>query len=332
MPTALITGITGQDGGFLAERLVADGWQVHGVVRHDDAHVAGLRGRAGSVVLHRADLADAGAAAAVVAAVEPDEIYNLGGISSVALSWEEPVLTGQVSGLAPAAVLEAAWQLKARTGRSVRLLQASSAEMFGLPAHAPQAENTPICPVSPYGAAKAYAHHLVGVYRGRGLHAVSCILFNHESPRRPTQFVTRKITRSVALIASGRLDQLSLGNLSARRDWGWAPDYVDAMLRAIRHPKPHDFVVATGESRTVADFAATAFRHAGLADWERYILTDPALVRPADAAELVGDPSRARALLNWRPTVSFDEMVRRMVEHDLREVADQRVARPVGGG
>jgi GDPmannose 4,6-dehydratase len=318
MPTALITGITGQDGGYLAERLLDEDWQVHGLVHAADGHVDELRRRTSSVKLHEGDLADAAAMYELVDEVAPDEIYNLGGISSVALSWERPLLTAQVTGLGAGAVLEAGWQLKQRSGREVRVLQASSAEMFGVPAQSPQSETTPITPVSPYGAAKAFAHHLVGVYRARGMHAVSGILYNHESPRRPPQFVTRKITRAAALIALGRQDSLELGSLDVRRDWGWAPDYVDAMVRAIRYPHPHDFIIATGKSHSVADFVEVAFSHAGLSPWRRYVSLDESLIRPVDAPELVGDPRKARQMLGWRPVVDFDDMIRRMVDSDLR--------------
>ena len=318
MPTALSTGITGQDGGYLAERLLDEDWQVHGLVHASDGHVDELRRRTSSIKLHEGDLADAAAMYELVSEVAPDEIYNLGGISSVALSWEHPLLTAQVTGLGAGAVLEAGWQLKQRSGREVRVLQASSAEMFGMPAQSPQSETTPIAPVSPYGAAKAFAHHLVGVYRARGLHAVSCILYNHESPRRPPQFVTRKITRAAALIALGRQDSLELGSLDVRRDWGWAPDYINAMVRAIRYPHPHDFIIATGESHSVADFVEAAFSHAGLRPWQRYVSLDESLIRPVDAAELVGDSRKARRMLGWRPVVNFDDMVRRMVDSDLR--------------
>jgi GDPmannose 4,6-dehydratase len=321
MPTALITGITGQDGGYLAERLVADNWQVHGLVHAGNGQAEQLRARTPSVVLHEGDLAETAAVHDLVAAVEPEEVYNLGGISSVALSWEQPLRTAQVSGLGAGAVLEAAWQLSERSGRAVRVLQASSAEIFGIPERSPQSETTPVAPISPYGAAKAFAHHLVGVYRARGMYAASCILYNHESPRRPAQFVTRKITRAAAMIAAGRQDSLALGNVAVRRDWGWAPDYVDAMVRAIRYRAPHDFVIATGESHSLIDFLATAFAEAGLGDWHEYVAIDDAFTRPVEAAELVGDAGKARSLLNWRPTVSFEEMVRRMVEHDVDDLS-----------
>jgi GDPmannose 4,6-dehydratase len=319
MPTAFLTGATGQDGGYLAERLVAEGWRVHGLVRAVDTRAADLRRRTPAVVLHEGDLADTARVGDLIAELEPDEIYNLGGIASVARSWQCPVETAQVTGLGAAGVLEAAWLLHG-SGHPVRVLQASSAEMFGTPDRSPQSETTPIRPVSPYGAAKAFAHHLVGVYRGRGLPVASTILYNHESPRRPPQYVTRKITQGAAAIAAGRQDRLALGTLDVRRDWGWAPDYVDAMVRAIRHPQPDDFVIATGESHSLGDLLATAFAHAGLPDWQDYVTLDPALARPADPTELVGDATKARTRLGWRPTVPFAEVVRHMVDADLHDL------------
>lgn len=319
MPTALVTGITGQDGGYLAEALLADGWQVHGVVRPSDQHLAALRERTPGVVTHEGDLSDVARLTALVDDVRPDHIYNLGGISSVAFSWEQPVLTGQVSGIAVGILLEAAWQLQQRLGREVRFLQASSAEIFGAPERSPQTEDTPIRPVTPYGAAKAYAHHLVGVYRARGLHASACILYNHESPRRPESFVTRKITKAAARIAAGEGHTLVLGNLDARRDWGWAPDYVDAMLRVVHHPVAGDYVIATGQARSVGQFVATAFQHAGIPEWEAHVQVDDALTRPAEAQEQMGDSTKARTTLGWAPTVGFEEMVRRMVDADVAE-------------
>jgi GDPmannose 4,6-dehydratase len=317
MGTALITGITGQDGGYLADRLLAEGWHVHGLVRGEDEQVPVLLQRQPGVVLHETDLADLAGVDALVASVAPDEIYNLGGLSSVALSWQHPLLTAEVNGLGAAGVLEAAWKLQQGSGRPVRVLQASSAEMFGTPAASPQSETTPLRPRSPYGAAKAYAHHLVAVYRVRGLHACGCILFNHESPRRLETFVTRKITRAAATIAAGKQDLLVLGNLDARRDWGWAPDYVDAMIRAVRHDRPDDYVVATGTAHSVADFVAAAFARAGLPDWQRYVTVDGEFTRPGDAPELVGDATKARTVLGWRPTLSFEQIVARMVDEDL---------------
>jgi GDPmannose 4,6-dehydratase len=215
------------------------------------------------------------------------------------------------------ALMESAHQVQERTGRPVRFVQASSAEIFGEPAVSPQTEATPIRPVNPYGAAKAYAHLMVDVYRHRDLHAVATILYNHESPRRPERFVTRKITSTVAAISEGRADRLVLGNLDARRDWGWAPDYVDAMVRAARAERPADFVVATGVSHSVHDFVAAAFARVGIEDWAGLVATDPEFVRPADPTDLTGDPTRARDLLGWEPTVGFEELVGRMVEADL---------------
>ena len=315
--TAFITGITGQDGGYLAEQLLAAGSTVHGLVR-SAAEVAPTEAAYPGVTLHVADLTDTVAVTRLLDEIEPDEIYNLAGISSVARSWQEPVATGEVSGLAAAGVLQAAWELTDRLGRRVCVVQASSAEIFGNPATAPQDEDTAIAPVTPYGAAKAYAHHMARVYRGRGLHASTVILYNHESPRRPPAFVTRKITQGAAMIARGEQDELALGNLDARRDWGWAPDYVDAMVRAGRHERPNDFVVATGVAHSVREFVAAAFRAAGIDDWAAHVRVDPAFVRPVDAVELTGDPSRARAELGWAPTVGFDEIVARMVRADLR--------------
>ncbi len=318
MPTAFITGISGQDGGYLAELLLAQGLTVHGLARDSDGPVGGLEAGTPALTVHRGDLTDVAGTAALLAEIAPDEIYNLAGISSVARSWAEPVATGQVSGLAVAGVLQAAFDLAERSGRPVRFVQASSAEMFGSPPYSPQDEATPIAPVSPYGAAKAYAHHLVGVYRGRGLHAVSAILYNHESPRRPDAFVTRKITQGAARIARGEATELVLGNLDAVRDWGWAPDYMHALVLAARHPEADDYVVATGQARTVREFVAAAFHRAGIADWERYVRTDPAFFRPVEASALVGDPTRARTRLGWRSTLEFDDVVAAMVDVDLR--------------
>ena len=318
MPRAFVTGITGQDGGYLAERLVAEGTSVHGLVRAvDDVTVRDLLSRAPGVVLHQGDLGDADHLGQLIAEVRPDEIYNLAGISSVAYSWEEPVLTARLSGVAAAVVLAAAWRLQEDSGRRVACLQASSAEIFGHAAISPQDESTPVRPVSPYGAAKAYAHHMSGVYRGRGLHVATCILFNHESPRRPLAFVTRKITVAAARIGAEGSGVIRLGNLDACRDWGWAPDYVDAMVRAVRHEVASDYVIATGQTHTVAEFAEAALRRAGLGDsWRDHIEMDPEFLRPAEAPDLVGDATKAGRELGWEPTVRFEEVVGRMVDHD----------------
>ena len=319
MTRALVTGITGQDGGYLAEQLVAEGLEVHGLVRpDDDVAAAALVERTPQVILHPGDLADESSLRALVNEVRPDEIYNLGGISSVALSWQEPILTAQLSGVAAAVLLDAAWKLQERTGVRVACLQPSSAEIFGQPDAWPQDETTPVRPTSPYGAAKAYAHHLTGMYRARGLHAVMCILFNHESPRRPDTFVTRKITSAAARIGIDGAGMIRLGNLEVSRDWGWAPDYVDAMVRAVRHPTPGDYIIATGATHTVAEFAEAALRRAGVGDsWREHIEIDPAFLRPNDATAQVGNATKAHAQLGWRPTVPFEELVGRMVDHDL---------------
>lgn len=309
---AFITGISGQDGSYLAERLLGEDVEVHALA-HDLEPLPDLPG----VTLHRGDLTRVDEVRSLLIDLAPDEVYNLAALSSVARSWQEPDLTARINGLAAAGLLESSLLVQQKEGRPVRVVQASSAEIFGEPEASPQTEATPLRPVNPYGAAKAYAHLMVDVYRHRDLHAVSVILYNHESPRRPEQFVTRKITSTVAAIAQGRADRLVLGNLDARRDWGWAPDYVDAMVRAARAETATDFLVATGVSHSVRDFVAAAFGRAGIDDWEPLVTTDPQFVRPADPAELVGDASRARRLLGWAPTVDFEELVGRMVDADL---------------
>ena len=314
MSRAFVTGIGGQDGSYLAERLLADGHEVHALVYTSDGHPEHCPAE---VVLHRGDITDVDGVRALLREVDPHEVYNLAAISSVAQSWSEPDLTARVNGLGAVALLESALAVQGSAGHRVAFVQASSAEIFGEPGTSPQDESTPLAPVSPYGAAKAYAHLAVGVYRGHGLHAVSAILYNHESPRRPARFVTRRITSTVADIARGRADRLVLGNLDARRDWGWAPDYVDAMVLAARAPEPADYVVATGEGHSVRDFAAAAFARAGISDWKHLVESDPALFRPADAADLTGDPARAHRDLGWSPTVTFEEVVGRMVDADL---------------
>ena len=325
MTSAFITGITGQDGGYLTERLLAEGVEVHGLALAGDPATEGLR--AAGATVHDGDLGDPAQLARLVDEIQPDEIYSLGGVSSVALSWERPLLTAQITGQAVAALLEAAWSLQQRRSRPVRLVQASSAEIFGDAEVVPQDERTPIRPTSPYGAAKAYAHQLVGVYRARGLHACACILYNHESPRRPPAFVTRKITMTVARIAAGLEHELVLGNLDARRDWGWAPDYVDALVRAVRHEHADDYVIASGVAHSVADFVAAAFAACQISDWRQLVRTDPAFVRPVDPHLQVGDASKAGAELGWQPTVGFEQLVARMIESDLAALDGRSAAR-----
>lgn len=316
MGVAFVTGITGQDGGYLAEHLLGSGWVVHGLIQRWDDPARQLAESYPELVLHECDLQDTAGVARTLRETRPSEVYNLGGISSVALSWSEPVLTAKVSGLSVAHLLEECWRLT-QDGSPTRFLQASSAEIFG-DAPSPQNERTSLRPRSPYGAAKAFAHHLVGVYRSRGMFAVGAILYNHESPRRPPTFVTRKITRAVAAISLGMQDEIVLGNMDAGRDWGWAPDYVEAMVRAVRHSTPNDYVIATGQLHTVRDLVAEAFRVVGIDDWDRYVRVDPELLRPQDPGVLLGDASLARRELGWEPSVSFAEVISAMVNEDLR--------------
>ncbi len=306
---AFVTGIGGQDGSYLAERLLADGVEVHALVlaAESSPHLPA------EVVRHVGDVTDVAGTRRLLAEVAPGEVYNLAAISSVAASWDSPDLVAQVNGAAAVSLMESARLL----GEGVRFVQASSAEIFGQPARAPQDESTPVAPVNPYGAAKAYAHLAAGVARGRGQHVSSLVLYNHESPRRPKAFVTRKITSGVAAIARGKADSLVLGNLDARRDWGWAPDYVDALVSAARAEASADYVIATGVAHSVRDFVAAAFAAAGIDEWEPLVGTDPAFLRPTDPTELVGDATLARTRLGWSPTVEFSEIVARMVRADL---------------
>jgi GDPmannose 4,6-dehydratase len=311
MTRALITGVTGQDGSYLAELLLARGYEVHGVTRDADEVVTD------GVIAHELNLATDSAIAALISKIEPHEIYNLAALSSVYQSWQNPGLTARLNGAVVAEMLAAVKVIHDRGTSDIRFIQASSAEIFGAPIQSPQNEQTPVRPTSPYGAAKAYAHGLVGAYRTAGVAASSVILYNHESPRRPETFVTRKITAAVARIAAGQQDTLELGNLDAQRDWGWAPDYVDALVRAAQHPEPDDFVIATGVSHSVRDFVAAAFARAGVDDWHDRVRVSEMLLRSGDAPLQLGDASKARQLLDWSPTVEFDEIVSAMVDNDL---------------
>ncbi len=313
MPRALITGAGGQDGHYLVEQLVADGTEVHALVHPDERPP-----ESPDVVTHPGDITDVEATRSLLLDVSPDEVYNLAAMSSVAASWaEDKNAEFRVNGEAAVWLMESAHLLQRQRDRSVRFLQASTAEIFGQPERSPQDERTPMRPVSPYGTSKAFAHNMVGVYRDRGMHTSAVILYNHESPRRPPHFVTRKITSTVAAIAAGRADELVLGNLDARRDWGWAPDYVDAMVRAARADTAADYVVATGVAHSVRDFVGAAFAAAGITDWADLVRVDQAFVRPVDPTELVGDATLARERLGWAPTKSFEEIVAAMVAHDL---------------
>lgn len=318
MPKALITGITGQDGSFLAELLLEKGYTVYGLVRRASSpnleRIGHLLPR---LTLLDGDLLDLSSLIAAVEEAKPDEVYNLAAQSFVAASWRQPLLTGDVTGLGVARLLEAIRMVNPR----IRFYQASSSEMFGKVLETPQTETTPFYPRSPYGVAKVYGHHLTVNYReSYGLYAVSGILFNHESERRGLEFVTRKITNGVARIKHGLAEELRLGNLEARRDWGFAGDYVEAMWRMLQQPEPRDYVVATGEAHSVQEFAQRAFAAAGL-EWRPYVKTDPRFARPAEVDLLLGDATRARSELGWSPRLSFDGLVRRMVEADLERQA-----------
>ncbi len=322
MARAFITGATGQDGTYLTEHLHALGFEVHGLVRAGDPDPA----NPDLLTVHHGDLTDRPGITALLDEIRPTQIYNLAGLSSVAFCWAEPVLAAEVNGAGAVFLMEAAWRLQERTGEHVAFVQAASAEIFGEADVFPQTEQTPIRPVNPYGASKAFAHLSAGVYRARGLHASSMILYNHESPLRPPSFVTRKITQGAAAIAKGEATELRLGNLDARRDWGWAPDYVAAMALAAAHAEPDDYVIGTGMAHSVRDFVVAAFTAAGVTDWERYVVQDPAFYRPVDPTELLADASKARRELGWSPTLDFDQLVARMVAVDL-DSADATSAR-----
>jgi GDPmannose 4,6-dehydratase len=314
MPKALITGITGQDGSYLAELLLAKGYQVFGIVRRTSHHsyerIEHLLGR---VEILAADLLDQHSLTVVIKETEPDEVYNLAAQSYVPTSWSQPVLTGEFTALGVTRILEAirlAWP-------TAKFYQASSSEMFGRAVETPQRESTPFYPRSPYGVAKCYGHWITVNYReSYGLFAVSGILFNHESPRRGIEFVTRKVTDGVARIRAGLANELRLGNLDARRDWGFAGDYVDAMWRMLQQPAPHDYVIGTGETHTVRSLVEIAFGHVGL-DWQRYVKRDERFLRPAEVDTLLADPTKARKELGWTPTVPFEQLVKMMVDADL---------------
>lgn len=310
----LVTGANGQDGSYLVGRLIAAGHEVHAMV-HSDAGIDLLAADAPEAIGHVADLSDGPLVAELVAEVVPTHLYNLAGNTSVARSWDHPAETADVLGLGPVRLFDAAWRLH-DAGQTIRVLQASSAEIFGDAGEVPQTETTARRPVTPYGAAKSFAHEMAGIYRARGMQVSTAILYNHESPRRPASFVARKIAVAVAEISRGLRDELVLGNIDVHRDWGYAPDYVDAMVRILEQEVSGDYIVATGEAHSVREFVAESFRHVGITDWERYVRVDPALYRPADPQQLVGDPSRLRSI-GWRPRVGFAELVRTMVDAEL---------------
>ena len=315
--TAVITGVTGQDGSYLAELLLSKGYEVIGVVRrtsHDSYERIGhLLDRVHVVA---ADLLDQHSLTTVIRDAKPDEVYNLAAQSFVPTSWSQPVLTGEFTALGVTRLLEAIRLAHPQA----RFYQASSSEMFGRVVETPQRESTPFYPRSPYGVAKVYGHWITVNYReSYGLHAVSGILFNHESPRRGLEFVTRKVTDGVARIKLGKAKELRLGNLDSGRDWGFAGDYVDAMWRMLQQQQPIDYVVGSGTMHTVRDLCAAAFAHAGL-DWQQYVKVDPKFVRPAEVDVLRADASRARKELGWTPKVSFEQLVQMMVDADLERL------------
>lgn len=315
---ALITGITGQDGSYLAELLLAKGYDVHGMVRRASTEkfdrIEHLRER---ITLHQGDLLDHRSLTDTLRASRPDEIYNLAAMSFVAVSWIQPTLTAEFTGVGVTRLLEAMREVCPEA----RFYQASSSEMFGRVLEMPQNEKTPFYPRSPYGVAKAYGHFITVNYReSYDLHATSGILFNHESERRGLEFVTRKITWHAAAIRLGLRDHLSLGNLDAERDWGYAKDYVEAMWLMLQRDEPTDYVIATGKSNSVRACVEIAFDHVGLA-WQDHVRIDPELVRPAEVDHLVGDPTKAREELGWVPKTTFEELIRLMVASDLRLLA-----------
>ncbi len=332
MKRALITGVTGQDGSYLAELLLAKGYEVHGLIRrastfntqrldpiYRDPHESGVR-----FFMHYGDLSDSGSLVNLIRSLEPTEIYHLGAQSHVKVSFEIPEYTADATGMGTVRMLEA---IRA-SGVPTRFYQAGSSEMFGASAP-PHREETPFYPRSPYGVAKVFAHWMTVNYReAHGIFATNGILMNHESPRRGETFVTRKITRAVARIQAGIQDKLFLGNLEGKRDWGYAPEYVEAMWMMLQHDEPLDLVIATGESHSVREFAELAFAHVGL-EWDKYVEVDPGYFRPSEIHEIRGDPSNARKVLGWEAKTSFGELVQIMVDADIQLLEDELSGRLV---
>ena len=325
---ALVTGITGQDGSYLAELLLAKNYEVHGIIRRAstfntgrlDSIYADPHSGQSRLFLHYGDLSDASALARLIAKIQPEEVYNLAAQSHVRVSFDSPEYTADITGTGTVRLLEAIRE----TGIQPRFYQASSSEMFGLVQEVPQTEKTPFYPRSPYGCAKAYSYWITVNYReSYGLHASNGILFNHESPRRGETFVTRKITRALARIQAGLQDKLYLGNLDARRDWGYAKEYVEAMWLMIQQDKPDDYVIATNETHSIRDFLDVACNHAGL-DWKKFVDIDPRYYRPAEVELLIGDYSKARKQLGWQPRTKFPDLVKLMVDADMQLLKDQK--------
>lgn len=323
---ALITGIAGQDGSYLAELLLSKSYQVYGTVRESGSSTQRIAGIRDQIEIHYADLTDAASLVRLIDEVRPTEIYNLAAQSYVPESWSKPVFAADLMGLGVTRFLDA---IRA-VDPSIRFYQAGSSEMFGSVEQSPQCELTPFCPRNPYATAKVYAHWILANYRERyGLFACSGILFNHESPRRGEDFVTRKITRAAASIKLGMADELRLGNLHARRDWGYAGDFVEAMRLMLQQEKPNDYVIGTGQTHTVEQFVRAAFEHVGL-DWQEYVVVDPKFYRPAEVQQLVANPSKARKELGWEPKVSFDQLVGKMVNADLASISESALLAGAG--
>ncbi|QQE10228.1 GDP-mannose 4,6-dehydratase [Planctomycetota bacterium] len=336
--SALITGITGQDGSYLAELLLKKGYEVHGLIRRSstfsteridhiyaDPHESGVR-----LHLHYADLTDGAGLSRVIRETKPTEVYNLGAQSHVRVSFDQPVYTAETTGVGTLNLLEAIRDYQDLTGEQVRFYQASSSEMFGKVVEVPQSETTPFYPRSPYGVAKLYSHWITVNYReSYDMHASCGILFNHESPRRGETFVTRKITRAVGRIKCGLQDKLYLGNLDTLRDWGFAGDYVEMMWQMLQQKMPNDYVVATGEMYSVRQFCEKAFARVDL-DYNDFIEIDPRYYRPAEVEQLLGDPTKAKEQLGWVPRTSFDELVNMMVDHDLDQANREKTLRDAG--
>jgi GDPmannose 4,6-dehydratase len=328
MKKAIVTGITGQDGSYLAELLLEQGYEVHGIVRRASTeNFERIAHLSRQIRLHQADLLDQLSIVEVLREVGPQEVYNLAAMSFVPTSWKQPVLTGEFTGLGVTRVLEA---IRLLDPQGIRFYQASSSEMFGRVLETPQRETTPFYPRSPYGVAKVYGHYITVNYReSYGLFACSGLLFNHESPRRGLEFVTRKVTDGAARVKLGLATEVRLGNLDAKRDWGFAGDYVRAMWLMLQQDKPDDYVVATGEAHTVRELVEAAFGCLDL-DWRKFVVQDPALVRPAEVDLLIGDATKARKVLGWRPEVGFAELVQLMVEADMQRLGPGRQHQTIG--
>lgn len=325
MKKAIITGVTGQDGSYLAELLLGKGYDVHGVIRrastfntgridhiYQDPHVDGSHFH-----LHYGDLADANTVRSLIYKIQPDEFYNLGAQSHVRVSFDIPEYTANVTGLGTLRVLEAINDFEEHTGKKIKFYQASSSEMFGA-SPPPQSESTPFHPRSPYGVSKVFSFYTTQNYReAYGMFAVNGILFNHESERRGETFVTKKITKGISRILAGLDEKIYLGNLDARRDWGYAPEYVEAMWMMLQQPEPEDYVIGTGESHSVKDFVEAAFAAVGISNWQDYIGIDPRYFRPSEVVNLIADTRKAKEKLGWEPKTKFDKLVKTMMKHDL---------------